>query len=248
MGSCKEPEVRALDLSLAAALFDDAPFAVVLEDDHARVAWCNASVEQMCAGSPARWAGRPVAELLAACPVGIRATRIPLATEGSGAAVTYLLAAEPDAGVRPSLQRLLDNRPGVDPATGMLDEATVQRVLQGEVTRTRRYGNPLSVVLMRLRERGEREPAEVMSDVARALREQLRWADIVGRLSEWEFLLVLPETESAGIDGLIDKVAAALAGGADGGYRAEFAFADWQRGDDATRLLERVITKLDAAA
>lgn len=144
----------------------------------------------------------------------------------------------------------------IDPLTGLLNARGLTQALAPQVSRSRRYGNHLSVVLLRLGAADEftqqsRGAAgeRILVAVTQMLNEKMRWADFIGRLSEGEFLLVLQETAANEAAGLVAKLRDALADLAQGMNMpvAQFGVAEWQKGDDVGLLLRRARTNLDEA-
>jgi len=142
----------------------------------------------------------------------------------------------------PVLRVLPGNRAPPDP--GLLEEGAIDSVLQAEVSRSRRYHNPLTVVLARVCGGSLRE-------VARMLRDQVRWADLIGRRDSEELLLVLPETDAFAAAQLVRKLEETLGRGVANGpspfrVAVRFGVAEWRRGDNVGFLLERA--RADIAA
>lgn len=142
----------------------------------------------------------------------------------------------------PVLRVLPGNRAPRDP--GLLEESAIDSVLQAEVSRSRRYHNPLTVVLVRVL-------GGALRDIARLLRDQVRWADLIGRREADELLLVLPETDAFAATQLVRKLEAALlrdVANGDSGLRLAVCFgvAEWRRGDNVRFLLERARSDLGA--
>jgi len=142
----------------------------------------------------------------------------------------------------------------IDPVTGLLNARGLQQALAPQVSRSRRYGNRLTVVLLRLGQAGEfdeRYPGEtgeaILTAVTQLLNEQLRWADFIAHLERDEFVLVLQETGAEDAAGLITKLRDALADlslGMDMPV-ARFGEAEWHKGDDVGLLLRRARAQLD---
>lgn len=141
----------------------------------------------------------------------------------------------------------------LDPNTGLFTPRALMQNLEPLVSRSRRYNNPLSVVVMAVagladynhRPQGP-NAQQVLLAVGHLLKDQLRWADIISRSSSNEFVMVLPETSTEAAQKLIDKVRShlgslAIAGAPEAGYAidARFGVASWQKGDDAQQLLQR---------
>jgi len=128
-----------------------------------------------------------------------------------------------------------------DVDTGLLNRNAILQALERHVSRSRRYGNALSVVRVTLEAPHGAAAETALREFARELNAQLRWADQVGRLDETSFLLILPETGRADAEALAIKLGderLALAGTAM--RRIDCAVASWQKGDDARKLMLRV--------
>jgi GGDEF domain-containing protein len=135
------------------------------------------------------------------------------------------------------LARTLDTR---DPETGLLNRAAILQALESQIGRSRRYGNPLSVIRLALTSRTEEAFPLSLKSFAQELNAELRWADQIGRLGQNSFLLVLPETKRADAETLAAKLGrdrVSLAGAT--GWSVEVAISAWQPGDDARKLLRR---------
>lgn len=145
----------------------------------------------------------------------------------------------------------------IDQVTGTFDRAGITQMLEAEVSRSRRYHNPLAVVWLRLEIRTtafeHHDIDRVMSAAARVLREQTRWVDRIGRWSEQEFLLVLPESDASAAGRLAEKIERYIAHRQTADEAEDlssltvcFGFAEWQRGDDVSNLIDRAEAALKA--
>ncbi len=151
----------------------------------------------------------------------------------------------------------------VDRQSGMPNRRALYQSLESQVSRSRRYHNPLSVILMRLNNLDDyisatqnKNPASLFISLRYMLNDQLRWADIIGRLDENELLMVLPETHADDALTLAQKVS----------HRIEtldlpeletspelenfqldthFGIAEWSKGDDVGLLMTRIRTKME---
>ena len=109
------------------------------------------------------------------------------------------------------LQELADR----DPLTGCQNRRVLERgLLEAELARTRRYGSALSVILCdidhfkRVNDTyGHAAGDQVLSQFAALLQSMVREAvDSVIRYGGEEFLIVLPQTELAGAQGLAERI------------------------------------------
>lgn len=146
-----------------------------------------------------------------------------------------------------------------DPNSGLLTGRAIIQNLDLLVTRSRRYNNPLSVVVMEIEkfERGSGaalEADQVFLAVGQFLKDQLRWADLISRNEENQFLLVLPETPKEATTKLIEKIDNHLEGltvpyaeGEKITVKVKFGMASWEKGDDGKLLLSRAQESLKTA-
>jgi diguanylate cyclase (GGDEF)-like protein len=139
-----------------------------------------------------------------------------------------------------------------DKLTGMSNRRAMQRALETQVTRSRRYHNPLSIVVVEVAIDGPTtEPEdEVILAVSRFLCERLRWVDIISRWEEHQFVLVLPETGIEDGQRLLHKIRQGFGESAlseqssDSHILLYVGLAEWQKGDDVRLLLQRAMEAL----
>lgn len=142
-----------------------------------------------------------------------------------------------------------------DDLTGMPNRRAITQALELHVSRSRRYQNPLSVMLVAVNLQSLAGVHALSSDpvmlgVSRFLRDRLRWVDQIGRWEEDEFLLVLPETALEDASGLRDKILAEqgmirLAEPYDDLHPSlRFGLACWSKGDDLRTLLRKATDDL----
>ncbi len=140
-------------------------------------------------------------------------------------------------------EELSDLRLG-DSVTGLSTERALMMALESQVSRSRRYNNPLSIVRIFI----EFDEKTMASDdsckqcqltVSRLLKDQLRWADVIGQLSSREFVIVLPETDESSSNAMAGKLSENLVR-LDGVESALFGITEWKKGDTAVSMLHRV--------
>lgn len=147
-----------------------------------------------------------------------------------------------------------------DNLTGLLNRRAIFTALEPQVSRSRRYDNPLSVMVMELRAiNATAEDQESLHDQALVslsyfLRDQLRWVDLIGRIDEDQFLMILPETTATDAQILAKKLKERMASlmlAADPSVKLDldvaFGISAWQKGDDTTLLMKRVNAALQQA-
>src|SRR5881394_827072 len=128
------------------------------------------------------------------------------------AAVDYLLNISGDL-VSPTIVEhealeLLEHRSITDPLTGLFNRYHFDATMNREIARCRRYGVPLSLLLVDvdrlklLNDRwGHHAGDQALSRVALAIQKSLRGTDIAARLGGDEFAIILPDTDA--VAGLI---------------------------------------------
>ncbi|MFO8025085.1 diguanylate cyclase domain-containing protein [Thiohalophilus sp.] len=147
----------------------------------------------------------------------------------------------------------------VDSETGMRNRKGLYYSLEPQLSRSRRYDRPLTIILLRLdcldrfKQQYQREDARpLLVTLSQLLSDQLRWADIVGRLNETDFLLVLPEIHANDAATVVENLRQQLAEltidepeTEDFTITARFGIAEWRKGDDMSLLLMRARQMLD---
>ncbi|OQX32869.1 MAG: hypothetical protein B0D96_10075 [Candidatus Sedimenticola endophacoides] len=135
-----------------------------------------------------------------------------------------------------------------DALTGLANPRAIGHALGSQVTRTRRYHNPLSVVMIALEHQPPLPgplPDDLVLATSRFLRNRLRWADVVGRWDHDLFIILLPETGEADSSTLMRSIEEGFLhlnlcdGEGNRGYRLRFGITMWRKGDDPRRLLLR---------
>jgi diguanylate cyclase (GGDEF)-like protein len=124
--------------------------------------------------------------------------------------------------------------------------------LEPQVSRSRRYGNPLSVIAMEIDSYKTADNVEqpvtdqVLTAVSFYLRDQMRWVDLVGRTQDNEFTLILPETTENDAVKLAHKIKARIQSlslpdspETTISVHAKFGISSWGKGDDTTMLLRK---------
>lgn len=252
-------ETPSLDTSLQ--IMSQAPMGIAVIDPQGNILWCNDTLASWAGNSAA---GQPEAQLLDTDSLGRGPYRLgnerwvmrcPLEAIDDQQAICYLDVSDEEL-LRRELSLLaqqLEQHNTVDPLSGLLNERAIHKGLEPLVSRSRRYQNPLSVVTMRLtnldalQEAGGQVPVDkVVRSISYLLRDQIRWADLVGRADDGHFIFVLPETGLNHAVALANKIADQLKEmrislDADSQYQPEacFGIAAWTKGDDNKLLLNR---------
>lgn len=143
----------------------------------------------------------------------------------------------------------------IDEITGMPNKVALFKSLESQISRSRRYNNLLAIMIMRvnhLEQLDEAQKAHLLLPISHLLNDQVRWADIVGKLNERDFLLVLPETAADACQNLVDNLSERLNAipvpedlPADFKLSVSFGYAEWTKGDDLTLLMQKARKMLE---
>jgi len=147
-----------------------------------------------------------------------------------------------------------------DAMTGMPNHRALVQSMESQVSRSRRYGNALSILVLKLdnqmeivKRLGLASPGPLLIALRNMLNDQFRWADIIGRLNADTFLLILPETSLEATSELSKMLRNRLAGLklteaqiGECGLQYAIGIAEWKKGDDPDLLLQRAQQALQA--
>jgi diguanylate cyclase (GGDEF)-like protein len=257
-------------LEEAAALLDACPLAVVLLDASGRIRACNrafASLTGVVHGSR-------VAE-----PEELRKEGLLEPLLGRGTLVNWILPdgderwlaveSRPLAGMDGATARfyvdvteklrLRKERDGLraelkqlslkdETLTSLMNRRGLLQSLEPLVARSRRYDNPLSIVAMGLEVQQDRQ--KLLVRISYLLRDQTRWADLLGCNDDHDFILILQETPRESALRLVEKLTAHLqrvSASASSPVSACYGVTHCLRDDDAETLLERAEAALGEA-
>ena len=142
-----------------------------------------------------------------------------------------------------------------DELTGLANRRAAVQALAVQVTRSRRYGNPLTLGAAYIslpNMPGDSLPDSTVLTFSHYLRERLRWADTIGRYEDDIFMLVMPETSLEDALNLLRQIEqeckdGALKGLEPGLYpEIRVSASAWEKGDDPQRLMRRTLQILKA--
>jgi diguanylate cyclase (GGDEF)-like protein len=266
----EQADMTKIDLSI----LENLDLGLLLLESDDRISWANARSAELL--------GTSVAELIGHTPGEIRTSMQPLLGSGPGllqdaAGERYLrrevctgrsdqrllVLADVSAQQQLSeenarLRQQVEAMQLTDELTGLPNKRAISQALDLHISRSRRYQNPLSVVLVHvdLQHAGDVKPLSadpVTLSVSRFLRDRLRWVDQIARWEDQLFLLVLPETSESDARGLLNKIAAeqdyVVLPEALGKLRPQLTFgmACWTKGDDIRTLLRKALHDLQEA-
>ena len=230
-------------------LLQAVPGGLAFIDRQQRIQWVNAEFAAMLARSQDSLQGHPMRALPFALLSTVQEVTTPfgkamllqreLKQEPLIGRVLQLL---PVHGVRLAAAEDVSGKFQLPAAPGLLArEAGLQRLVT-EISRSRRYDNPLSCIMARIEASTADDTRVAVETLVAILKDQLRWVDV---LVHWEadyLLVVLPETSAEAGFLLRDKLQQALTSGwlqDDHSIAIHWGLATWRRGDDALRLIGR---------
>ena len=100
-----------------------------------------------------------------------------------------------------------DETPYRDPDTGLFTEAGFVKLLQAEITRSERYGRPVSLLALSY----PADTGQSVTEVAETIGVTIRDSDFVGRSESGELLLGLPDTKPEDAGAAASRIASRLA-------------------------------------
>lgn len=144
----------------------------------------------------------------------------------------------------------------IDEVTGMPNKIALFQSLEPQISRSRRYNNLLSIVIIRvnhLDKLNQSQRSDLLLTISQMLNDQVRWADIVGKLNDSDFLLVLPETAAEACENLSNNLGERLKAlpipeSLPGDFKmdASFGYSEWSKGDDLSLLMQKAKAKLES--
>ncbi len=263
--------------SLAVDVLEALPIGMWVADDNGIITWANPALGTQLGVPHDTLVGRscedlPASKLLTLYPVAevyhvpgaaldgdrwLECTAGSVATTAGRAArvgclwdVTHYERARTRRGLVLGIQ----DHAKIDAASGLLTQEAVLAALVAEVSRSRRYDNPLAILVIRVWPVGEGQVGHsddrvdaVVVRIAAFLKERLRWVDITGCWNRYNILAVLPETGLESAQGFMHKLRDemfrhGLMDAAEQGASVEISLGvtAWRKGDDATSLVNRV--------
>lgn len=264
-----------IDIHFNQALYEACPTGMLAIDDAVRIRWINPALEQMLDlegneligkeksalpeslhalfdetdilhlslnGDGERWLHREVREVTDGADTPLRLHFYQ--------DISSQIAAERE---NDQLKKRVEDLVITDPLTGMANRKATLQAIAAQVTRTRRYGNPLTLGAMRLchPDLPDRPlPDKSILSLAHYLRERLRWADIIGRYENELFLLLMPETSHEDAEKLLQQIVQECRDGAltelEGSPNPDLSIgvSAWEKGDDPQKLIQRTLEAL----
>jgi len=254
---------KNIECGQAVSILEVLPVAVVMLDAQDRVLWLNIKAADLFSqdsdalvGQTANVLSEPFSKLIGATSTLQRAVSSPdglkwyfsqsLPLQATESISAYMIS---DVSEQQNLSADLERLCIRDAKTGLLNSQGIHQMLEAQVSRSRRYGNPMSVVRMDIVNVDDKDQQVSSSDILKAaghlLNDQLRWADVIGRVDDNAFIFLLPETVGDDAPRLVEKISGQLDslfldnGRQPASLKACFGITAWQPGDDPKKLLGR---------
>ncbi len=142
-----------------------------------------------------------------------------------------------------------------DPITGMMNLDVITELLDGHISRSRRYSNALSLMRITYSFPDNMDPALFERSIKRIaffLKDQLRWADQIGMLDSQTFLVILPETDYQSASTLLNKFQgeqhlSLFAKGDGRPLSFSVGLGEWSKGDTTSKMLQNIRQDVELA-
>lgn len=261
-------KIKPMSTETMRTLLQHCPTGVLALDHQRRILWANPALENLLGAVPGTLAGRSVntvgredwqalfsdaAHLTVAGfndePRHLIRTRVAGETGDDLAELHYFSDQTELQRLHQELAQAREEAESlrlVETDTGLMSHRALMLVLEPQVARSRRYDNPLAALVLHAESDAAAAPQVAAREVRHVLRDQLRWADLVGRDDDGDFLIVLPETDREAALALAEKLTQSL-------DRlpclraAYFGVAQWGKTDNAAGLLQRARAALQLA-
>ena len=237
----------------ARAVLDNLPVGVVLVDRNERVSWANAYASTLLETEVDGLLGQAVTSIsLPYSPPNTTDDEPQICVDGTMVGITQrydhpsgggsvVMVLERGHALVWFLSALSSGVSGSVAGFGVLSRGVISNRLEAEVSRSRRYANPLSCITVRF---GGVQDHRALGEVARRVKGQLRWADQLGQWNADTLLVILPETDEKAASALRDKLASTVRAALDStndAVSAELGVGSWLRGDNAEQLVCRAL-------
>ncbi|HIF18395.1 MAG TPA: GGDEF domain-containing protein [Cycloclasticus sp.] len=151
------------------------------------------------------------------------------------------------------LQHDLTDLNPTDPVTGMMHTDVIMQLLDGHISRSRRYDNALSLLRISYSFPDGMDThlfSRCIQRIALFLKDQLRWADQIGMSDKTTFLVILPETNYDAAASLLRKFneephLALFAKGDGRPLSFSVGLTEWSKGDTTKKMLQNIRQDVD---
>ncbi len=271
--------LEQLDRQTLQHIIETSPIGLFLTDKQGKVSWLNHTLAHLLNTQPDNFIGQSeqsVSEELKALFSEQGVVRIESETEPGKHFICTKQPLDADAAThihfvhdassmhalfqeRDELKNIIEEMKAIDALTGMPNYRAILSALEPQVSRSRRYGNVLSVMIVQLtnlkalqEKLGEAQTNELVIACSHMLNDQVRWADMIGHINEHEFLLILPETSEQDTHKLKDILSERFKNIQVGDMAdktltlsTDFGIAQWDKGMDVPLFLQTARSMLE---
>ena len=261
--------MKDLALNEALALLDSCPMALLLQDGDGRVRACNRAFAALAGTGAENITGSMPPDGLIAPLLGSgnviswitadgdeRWLKVAtVAIEGSaGSMARFYLDITEQLRLRKECDALASElgEQGIHDARlpSLLSRNGILVTLEPLVARSRRYNNPLSIITMGISTEPVSARDQALLRTVAVLKDQTRWADLVGCNSAHDLILILQETTQDAALLLLEKLDEQMErmnASSDSKLKTCYGVTQCQKNDSAAELLERAEAALDEA-
>ncbi|MEM6998817.1 MAG: PAS domain-containing protein [Pseudomonadota bacterium] len=137
----------------------------------------------------------------------------------------------------------------VDEQSGLYTRHGIVKKLSLHVSRSRRYFNPLSLIMLRVTLQDGSDEESINHAIGKILRDKLRWVDDVGHWNMSDFLLILPETNEEAAHKLARKIKFQFnrfkLPDSHKKIPTHFVVSTWKKGEDENSMIKRMVEQLN---
>lgn len=263
---------KSLELHQAMEILQSAPCGILILDSQQNIVWHNKIAGQYFESSSDELLGKcikeitdvnikslleneitPLSDIKNQGTIWLRTTEVPI----KDGIVYYFTDVTEQQKLEYRYSQLKNDQPEGsmrDSITGLLNKQGLMQALDNQVSRSRRYNNPLSLIRMDIIDFDKfANKTQILTAIGHFLNDQLRWADMAGRTNNDKFLFILPETQKEAAKYLAAKISEQLstiridANKQPVSMNIYYGVTSWNKGDDTAKLIKRVEQKLAVA-
>jgi GGDEF domain-containing protein len=262
--------MKDITLNEALTLLDSCPMAMLLQDGDGRVRACNRAFTALTGTSTESITGSVQPDDLIAPLLGSGTVIHWITANGDERWLTVETVSIDDspgsmARFYLDITEQMRLRKTCDALAGELSEQSIHDghlpsllsrngilvSLEPLVARSRRYNSPLTIVTMGISSEPESARDQALLRTVAVLKDQTRWADLVGCNNAHDFILILQETSQDAALQLLEKLDERMeslnASSSDDSLQACYGITQCQKNDSAAELLERAESALAEA-
>jgi GGDEF domain-containing protein len=261
--------MKDIALNEALTLLDNCPMAMLLQDSDGRVRACNRAFATLAGTSTENITGSAQPDDLITPLLGSGTVIHWITADGDERWLTVETVAIDDAPgsmarFYTDITEQLRLRKACDALAGELSEQAIHDghlpsllsrngilvSMEPLVARSRRYNSPLSIVTMGISSEPESARDQALQRAVAVLKDQTRWADLVGCNDTHDFILILQETTQDAALQLVEKLdehVEHLNASSDDSLQACYGITQCQKNDSSADLLERAESALAEA-